>query len=119
MLLGAWEDNEGLDIHYLFAGTDIKQVDRHSGMVDKLGQAKLEDLSKNNSLSLGPGYISVHVAFLQHLDANDHYSSVLQWRHASAAPEQLYDLGQSNVICQTLHLFHSPYLTISFSSWPR
>lgn len=46
VLLGVQEDNEGPDIHFLFVDPDMVMVDQRSGVVDGVGQAKLEDLSK-------------------------------------------------------------------------
>lgn len=46
VLLGVQEDNEGPDIHFLFVDPDMVMVDQHAGVVDGVGQAKLEDLSK-------------------------------------------------------------------------
>lgn len=46
MLLGGQEDNEGPDIHHLFVDPDMVTADQHSGVVNGLGQAKFEDLSK-------------------------------------------------------------------------
>lgn len=48
VLLGVQEDNEGLDIHYLFVDPDMALADQHSGVVDRLVQAELENLSKNS-----------------------------------------------------------------------
>lgn len=45
---GSPGDNEGLDIHYLFTDLEIALAGQHSGMVDGLGQAKLEDLSEKS-----------------------------------------------------------------------
>lgn len=121
VLLGVQEDNGGQDIHYLFADTDKELADGHSGMVDKLGQAKLEDLSKKNPWSLGPGCNPVHLALIQHLDAD---KSLQQCLPSNGSSHQqllgsLMILARVMLILQSSHLFQNPYLTISFSSWSR
>ena len=118
VLLRIQGDDEELDIHYLFTGTELSlQISTQAWWIN-LAKSSLKT-SPKKSLSIGPGCNPAHLALVWYPDADELLQQCVasKWRHAPAAPGQPYDIGQSYV--DPPHLTFVPYLTISFSSWSR
>lgn len=75
MLLGVETDNERRDVDDLLADTDVTLADEDTGVVDRLGEARLEDLSLKTALKEildleGKHVIETHALLVEHTDAD-------------------------------------------------
>lgn len=69
-----WTMKDG-NIHHLFADLDVALADQHTGMMDGLGQAQLEDLCLQAPLQevlnlQAQDVIQLHFALIQHTNAD-------------------------------------------------
>lgn len=76
MLLRVETDDEGGHVHDLLADPDVALADEHTGVVDRLGQAELEDLGLETALEEildleGQDVIELHPALVEDTDPDE------------------------------------------------
>lgn len=84
MLLGIQADDEGWDVHHLLSDPDVALADQHTGVVDGLGQAQLEDLGLQTPLQeilnlQTQDIIQLHLALVQHSNAHQSPKQGIAW----------------------------------------
>ena len=75
VLLGVETDNEGGDVNDLLADADVALTDQDTGVVDRLGKTRLEDLGLEATLQevlnlQGQDVIELHLVLVQDTDAH-------------------------------------------------